>query len=63
MTEDLLKVISENLNYLQKKKDVQAIDIALALNVSQSTVSNWLHGRKLPRAGAIQQLTVLMIEC
>jgi transcriptional regulator with XRE-family HTH domain len=56
--ESILKTISGNLNCLKEKKQVQAVDIANALGVSQSTVANWLHGRKMPRAGHIQQLAI-----
>lgn len=55
-TEDLLQIISKNINYLLESRGDRAVDIALALDVSQATVSSWVNGKKLPRAGAIQQL-------
>lgn len=58
MPNSILKTISVNLNRLKENKKVKAVDIANALDVSESTVANWLHGRKMPRAGHIQQLAI-----
>jgi transcriptional regulator with XRE-family HTH domain len=52
----MLKAVSGNLKRLKQEKRVNSATIARALNVSHSTVSDWEHGKKIPRAGHIQKL-------
>jgi len=54
--ENMLKTISGNLKRLKNEKRIQSTEIAEALNVAKSTVSAWENGKKMPRAGHIQQL-------
>ena len=56
-TEDLAKIISENMQFLMKKYNVSPADLAHALEVSQATISYWINGKKVPRGGAIQKMS------
>jgi len=57
MTEnDVKKVFSENIKRLRKEKGLEQKDVASALDVSTSIVSDWEKGNKMPRGGAIQKI-------
>lgn len=51
-------IFANNLRQLMDANDVNASDIAKLLNVSRSTVSEWLHGRKLPRMDKVETLSI-----
>ncbi len=52
-----LKIIfKNNLNFLIQKKGVTQKDVADALNVTPSTVNEWVKGKKVPRMDKIDKL-------
>lgn len=54
---ELNSIFSQNLKRLRKEKKILQKDLAKILGVSNSIVSDWEKGIKLPRAGAIQKLS------
>ena len=54
--EDYKKVFSKNLKYFMEQKGISQMDLVNDLQLSQSTVSNWCTGLKLPRMNTIQML-------
>ena len=52
----LKETFAQNLQRLMKKKDVNTADLARALSLSFTTVSDWVHGRKYPRMDKVQAL-------
>ncbi len=54
--EDYKKVFSKNLKYFMEQKGISQMDLVNDLQLSQSTVSNWCTGLKLPRMNKIQML-------
>jgi repressor LexA len=56
MDSDLIKVFSANFKRLRQEKKMFQKDIAEALEVSNSIVSDWEKGVKMPRGGQIQKI-------
>lgn len=56
MVDDLKDIIAHNLERLRKLNNKSMSEIAEAIGVSQSTVSDWENGKKMPRSGSIQKL-------
>lgn len=56
MPEDLKQIIGKNLKQLRELKNISTTELAEQVGVSQSTISGWENGIKMPRAGAIQKL-------
>lgn len=56
MTEDLKVVFGKNLERFRQLKNVSMVELAENIGVSQSTVSDWENGKKMPRSGSIQKL-------
>lgn len=54
--EDYKKIFSKNLKYFMDQKGISQMDLVNDLQLSQSTVSNWCTGLKLPRMNKIQML-------
>lgn len=54
--EDLVEIFSKNLNTLMDKRGENLTQLSDRINVAYSTVSDWQHGRKMPRAGSLQKL-------
>lgn len=55
--ERTIKVIfAENLKRLRASRKVNAVDLADAIGVAQSSISAWENAQKMPRAGAIEKL-------
>lgn len=54
---ELNSIFSQNLKRLRKEKKILQKDLAKILGVSNSIVSDWEKGIKMPRAGAIQKLS------
>ena len=52
----LKKTIAANIRQLRRQRDVSATELADALDVSQSTVSDWETGKKMPKATTIEAL-------
>lgn len=56
MVDDLKDIIAHNLERLRKLNNKSMSEIAESIGVSQSTVSDWANGKKMPRSGSIQKL-------
>lgn len=56
MGENQRVIFAKNLNRFMKNRGVDQSDIVAALNVSASTVSDWVTGKKYPRVDAMQRL-------
>ena len=50
-------IVAENIKRLRKQKDLSMIELAEVIGVSQSTVSDWELGKKLPRSAALDRLS------
>ena len=50
------KQFVQNLERYMKAKGVEQVDIVRNLNVSATTVSDWVNGKKYPRVDAMQEL-------
>ena len=53
---ELNKTIAQNIRRLRAWKNISALELAEAIGVSQSTVSDWETGKKHPRAGAVEKM-------
>lgn len=58
MTEDIKKTIGNNIKKYRKIRNETATELAEAIEVSQSTISDWENGKKMPRAGAIEKMAI-----
>ena len=56
MDEDLKVVFGRNLAKFRSLKNISMTELAESIGVSQSTISDWEHGKKMPRSGAIQKI-------
>lgn len=52
------EIFAENLKTLRKRNDETTTDLSLAIGVAQSTISDWENGRKMPRAGSLEKLSM-----
>jgi transcriptional regulator with XRE-family HTH domain len=52
----LKQTIAGNIRRLRLKKNITATELAEAVNVSQSAVSDWERGKKMPRAGTVENI-------
>lgn len=52
-------MVGKYLRVLRKKYGISQKELALEMNVSKQTISNWEVGRKLPRMKAIEKLAKL----
>ncbi len=50
------KIFAENLRYFLELADKTQTDLQRYLKVSSSTVSDWIHGAKMPRMDKIQSI-------
>lgn len=58
MTEnDVKRIFSENFKRLRLERKMEQKDIAAAIGVSSSIVSDWEKGNKMPRGGALQKIS------
>lgn len=53
------EVFKENLNYYMSRKGIEQAYIVSKLNITASTVSDWVNGKKYPRVNAMQALADL----
>jgi repressor LexA len=53
---NIKKTVGENIKRLRQHKNITGLELAEAMSISQSTVSDWENGKKLPRAGTIERL-------
>lgn len=52
------EVFALNLQNMMNKKNVKAVDVCKALNISKSTYSNWLNAKIYPRIDKIEMLAI-----
>lgn len=50
------EIFAENLQRLVNERKIDQRDLAIKLEVSDTSISNWLNGKKYPRINHIQQL-------
>lgn len=51
-----MKIFAENFNYYLEMKDEKKKDVAAAINVSASTICDWVKRRTYPRMDRIEKL-------
>ena len=56
MSDDLKDIIVSNIRSLRGVHNETSTSLAKTLGVSQSTVSDWENGKKMPRAEAIEKM-------
>lgn len=56
MSDDLKQIFARNLERLRKLKNISMNELAEQIGVSQSTISDWEAGKKMPRSGSIQKI-------
>ena len=56
MSDDLKDTIGSNIRSLRGIHNETSTSLAKTLGVSQSTISDWENGKKMPRAGAIEKM-------
>lgn len=54
--ENITKIFAKNLNALMERRGENLTQLSERLGVAFSTVSDWQHGRKMPRAGSLQKI-------
>lgn len=54
--EGITEIFAKNLNHLMKKHGENLSELSDRINVAYSTVSDWQHGKKMPRSGSLQKL-------
>lgn len=52
----IYQIFAENLNYYMHEKDISQTQLAIAMDVSMSIVSEWMNGNKAPRFGNLEKL-------
>lgn len=50
------RVFAENLTYHMDRNDINGVTLAKYMGVSSATVSDWMHGKKMPRVDKIKSL-------
>ena len=60
MEEQIREVFPCNLNRIMEQKHITPKQICDALGVTKQTVSEWKHGKKIPRMDKIDKLVVLL---
>ena len=56
MAKDITEIFSNNLNKLMESRGENLTVLSNQLDVSFSTVSDWKHGKKMPRSGSLQKI-------
>lgn len=54
------KIFGENLKEMRKNAGIKQYRLAMAMNVTQQTVSSWEAGRTEPNMGQIEQLCKIL---
>lgn len=54
---DIKEIFAENLKKLRSSRGEGSVDLAEAIGVAQSTISDWENAKKMPRAGAIEKIS------
>ena len=53
---EINKIISDNLNRLMEKRGITQLELAEYMGVSQTTISNWCKGIKMPRMDKVDKI-------
>lgn len=56
MTKDIKEIFSENLQRYMTIHNENITKLSDSVDVAYSTVSDWIHGRKMPRSGSLELL-------
>lgn len=56
MDERIKEIFTRKLNYYLRLKDRSQADLARAMDVTTSTVSDWCNGKKMPRSDRLQAI-------
>lgn len=56
MTDNLKLIIGKNIKKYREFNNETSVELADAINSSQSIISDWENGKKMPRAGSIEKL-------
>ena len=56
MAKDIKEIFSKNLKKLMQSKGDNLTELSNAIDVSYSTVSDWMHGNKMARSGGLQKI-------
>lgn len=56
MTKNITEIFANNLNKLMDSRGENLTELSAKLGVAFSTVSDWQHGKKMPRSGSLQKI-------
>jgi len=56
-SKDIKEIFAENFKQYREKSDKTTSELAEALGVAQSTISDWENAKKMPRAGALEKIS------
>lgn len=54
--DDIVEIFAKNLNSLMEARGENLTLLSDSLGVAYSTVSDWQHGKKMPRSGSLQKI-------
>lgn len=57
MTDNLKIIIGKNIKKYRELNNETSSELAETIHSSQSTISDWENGKKMPRAGSIEKLS------
>lgn len=57
MDEELKKIFAGNLKRWLQERDKSQVELAKYMKVSSPTVSDWVNGKKMPRADKLQSIS------
>ena len=57
MNERDREIFGQNLTYYMNRNRINGITLARYMNVSSATVSDWMHGKKMPRVDKLKSLS------
>ena len=57
MDEELKKIFASNLKRWLQERDKSQVELAKYMKVSSPTVSDWVNGKKMPRADKLQSIS------
>lgn len=55
-TEKLMALFSKRLIFLMEEKNINQVELSLAIGLSRSTVNKWVTKKAIPRMGIIEKL-------
>jgi transcriptional regulator with XRE-family HTH domain len=57
MNERDREIFGRNLTYYMNRNKVNGVTLAKYMNVSSATISDWMHGKKMPRVDKLKSLS------